>query len=109
SDVSQRMTQVILYWRALAQMNTSYTVFVHLLDAQGKVIAAGDAVPGNGDFPTTGWIEDEYITDAHTLSLENVPPGTYQIEIGVYDPVTGARLKTTDSADRLLFPPLQIP
>jgi hypothetical protein len=109
SDASQKTAQVILYWRALAQMNTSYTVFVHLLDAQGKVIAAGDATPGNGDFPTTGWIEDEYITDAHTLSLENVPAGSYQIEIGVYDPVTGARLKTTDSADRLLFPPLQIP
>lgn len=109
SDTQQKSAQVILYWRALAQMNTSYTVFVHLLDAQGKVIAAGDAVPGNGDFPTTGWIEDEYITDAHTLSLENVPAGSYPIEIGVYDPVTGARLKTTNSADRLLLPPLPIP
>jgi hypothetical protein len=109
SDTQQKSAQVILYWRALAQMNTSYTVFVHLLDAQGKVVAAGDAVPGNGNFPTTGWIEDEYITDAHTLSLENVPPGTYPIEIGVYDPVTGTRLKTTEGADRLLFPPLQLP
>jgi hypothetical protein len=107
-DAAQKRARVILYWRALAQMNTSYTVFVHLLDAQNKVIAAGDALPGNGTLPTTGWIEDEYITDAHTLSLDDVPPGAYQIEIGVYDPATGLRLKMADGQDRLILAAIAI-
>ncbi len=102
-DAAQQNARVVLYWRALAQMNTSYTVFVHLLDAQNKVIAAGDAFPGSGNLPTTGWIEDEYITDAHTLALDGVPAGTYQIEIGVYDPATGTRLKVGEGQDRVLL------
>ena len=97
-------SQVTLYWRALAPMDTPYTVFVHLIDANGKVVASGDAPPGNGEFPTTGWIENEYITDLHTLSINDVPPGADQIEMGWYDPVTGTRLKTATGQDRLLFP-----
>ena len=108
-DAGQKSALVILYWRALAQMDTSYTVFVHLLDAQNKVIAAGDALPGNGEFPTPGWIEDEYITDARMLALDDVPPGTYRIEIGVYDAATGVRLKLSEGTDRILFPPIQVP
>ncbi|MEW5721168.1 MAG: hypothetical protein AB1817_21260, partial [Chloroflexota bacterium] len=107
-EAAQKSARVTLYWRALAQMNTAYTVFVHLLDAQNKVIAAGDAPPGNGNLPTTGWIEDEYITDAHTLALDGVPTGTYQIEIGVYDAATGLRLKMADGQDRLILAAIAI-
>jgi len=108
-DSQQKSAQVILYWRALASMNTSYTVFVHLLDAQNKVVASGDAAPSNGEFPTTGWLENEYITDAHTMVLGDVPPGTYSIEIGVYNAAMGTRLKLSEGTDRILFPPIQVP
>jgi len=101
-------SQVTLYWRALASMETAYTVFAHVLDDQNRVVVASDAPPGNGDLPTTGWIADEYITDAHALSLDNVPSGKYQIEIGWYDPTTGARLKTADGQDRVLLSALNI-
>jgi hypothetical protein len=100
--------QLTLYWRALALMDTPYTVFVHLLDAQNRVIAYGDAEPGNGTLPTTGWIENEYIVDPHTLALGETAPGTYSIEIGVYDPVTGTRLKTSDGQDRVLIEPVMV-
>ena len=103
TDAQQKSVHVTLYWRALAQMNTFYTVFVHLLDRESKVVASGDGAPGNGEFPTTGWIEGEYIVDVHTLPLESIPRGTYQIEIGVYDPVTGMRLKGGDGQDRVLL------
>lgn len=104
-----RQMSVTLYWRALAQMSTSYTVFVHLLDAQNRVLAVGDAVPGNGTMPTTGWIEGEYVTDMHSLNVEHVPAGTYRLEIGVYDAATGVRLRTSDGTDHLLFPPIELP
>lgn len=108
-QVSATEMYVTLYWRALAPMNTSYTVFVHLLDAQNRILTVGDAIPGNGTLPTTGWIEDEYITDVHTLSLETVPSGTYRLAIGVYDAATGARLRTSDGNDHVLFPALDVP
>ncbi len=101
ADASGRAAQLTLYWRSLALMDTAYTVFVHLLDDANRVVASGDAPPGNGEFPTTGWIENEYITDVHTLSP--APPGVYVIEIGVYDPATGARLKTSEGQDHVLL------
>jgi hypothetical protein len=106
---ASRQIHLTLHWRALTQMNTSYTVFVHLLDAQNRVLAAGDALPGNGALPTTGWIEDEYVTSAHTLNAVDVPAGVYRLVIGVYDATTGVRLRTSDGADYVLLAPLVLP
>lgn len=106
--VNAKQLHVTLYWRALAPMNTSYTVFVHLLDAQNRILTVGDAIPGNGAFPTTGWIEDEYVTDVHTLHLDDVPSGTYRLAIGVYDATNGARLRTSDGNDHILLPAVDL-
>lgn len=107
---AQRNARLVLHWRALAVMDTSYTVFVHLLDANDRVIASADTEPGGGTFPTTGWIEGEYIGDAHTLAISpDLPVGTYQVEIGLYDPTTGARLKTADGQDRVLLTRINLP
>lgn len=102
-DWNNESAQLTLYWRALALMDTPYTIFVHLIDAQNRVVAYGDAEPGNGTLPTTGWIADEYLIDPHTLSLQDVPAGTYSIALGVYEPATGARLKTGDGQERVLI------
>jgi hypothetical protein len=73
-------------------------------------MASGDAVPGGGEFPTTSWVENEYIADAHSFSIPSeVPSGKYRIEIGWYDPTTNVRLKTSDGQDRVLTPPINIP
>jgi hypothetical protein len=97
--------RLTLVWQALAPMDTAYTVFVHLLDAQGNVVAAGDAVPGGGEFPTTSWVANEFIRDAHTLA---VAAGKYQIEIGVYDATTGMRLKTAEGQDHLILETVEV-
>jgi hypothetical protein len=105
--VAARNAQLTLYWKSLALMDASYTVFVHLLDAKEQVIASGDAAP---EFPTTGWVENEYLTDVHPFAIpDEVARGTYRIEIGWYDPATGARLKTADGQDRVLITPIEIP
>ena len=54
--IGQKTVQLTLYWKALASMNTSYTVFTHLLDAQNRVIAQQDNVPVSGTRPTTNWL-----------------------------------------------------
>ena len=108
-DVPARGVRVTLYWRSLALMDTSYTVFVHLLDHKNQVIVSGDAVPAGGDLPTTGWIEGEYVTDIHSFTLPGDLEGAYPVEIGLYDPTSGARLKTADGQDRVILTTINIP
>jgi hypothetical protein len=106
-DAKNKLAQVTLHWKSLALMDTSYTVFVHLLDAKNNLIASGDSMPGEALFPTTGWIAGEYIIDPHTLG--DIPSGTYQIEIGWYDAATGTRLKTGDGASQIILGALTMP
>lgn len=78
-----RMT---LYWQAHAEMDVPYTVFVHLLDAEDRVVAGYDAQPRAGARPTTSWVPGEYISDPHQLTVPaELPPGEYVVEVGMYD------------------------
>lgn len=93
-----RPLTVTLYWRAVEQMATRYTVSVQLLDAQGRIVAQADAEPGQGARPTPGWLPPEIITDPYTLALPaEMASGVYTLQTVVYDPRSGARLPTTDS------------
>ena len=84
-----------LHWQALTATDRPYTVFVHLLDEAGAVKGYGDSEPGGGAYPTTGWLAGEYLADRHTVTLApDAPAGTYRLAVGLYDPVTGERLKT---------------
>ena len=75
-----------LYWQAQQQMDVSYTVFVHLLDAQNRIWGQRDSVPDRGQYPTTGWIEGEVVEDEYEIPVDpSAPPGEYLIEVGLYD------------------------
>lgn len=96
---------VTLHWHALATPDKNYHTFVHLLDAEGNIVAQADGPPGNGAYPTLGWLPGEYLTDTHVLQLPpDLPPGAYRLGVGLYDPQTNARL-----GERVLLDqPLQI-
>lgn len=86
-----------LHWQCLSEMHASYTVFTHLLNAQGDLVAQRDQVPGEGAFPTTGWRTGEVITDPyHILLPQDLSSGTYEVEIGMYDLATGMRLPLSE-------------
>ncbi len=101
--------RLTLYWQALARMETSYTVFTHLLDAEHGIRGQKDSIPGNGALPTTSWVEGEVITDLYELVVDaDAPSGSYVLEIGAYDAATGLRLSLHDASgeplgDRLLL------
>jgi hypothetical protein len=99
-----------LYWKALAPIDTSYTVFTHILDVNNKIWGQKDSIPGDGKILTTSWLVDEIITDEYVIPfIPGVPPGTYQIEIGLYDPASGERLKTADGQDHLIVTSIKSP
>lgn len=92
---SQRLT---LYWEALSEMARDYTVFVHVLDATGNIVAQADHQPQDGNNPTSSWAPGEEIRDAVDLSLPmTVPSGDYRIEVGMYDLASGERLARNDA------------
>ncbi len=82
-----------LYWHALATPDKSYRSFVHLLDANGQIVAQDDGIPGQGKLPSLGWLPGEYLADPRALLMPSgLPEGEYRLEVGLYDPVTDLRL-----------------
>jgi hypothetical protein len=75
-----------LYWQAQQEMDVSYTVFVHLLDARNRIWGQRDSVPDKGQYPTTGWLPGEVVADEYEIAVDPVAlPGEYLIEVGLYD------------------------
>jgi len=92
-----------LYWQALGPTDTSCTVFVHLLNEDGEIVAQRDSVPGQGTLPTTSWVEGEVVTDIYELAMPSeISPGSYTLIVGMYEASTAERLPVCDTADRLL-------
>jgi hypothetical protein len=85
--------QLTLQWEALARPDIDYTVFMHLLNSGGDLVAGHDSQPANGSYPTSIWSPGERIADSHTFPLPaSLPPGQYRIAIGLYHQPNGARL-----------------
>ena len=98
---------VNLLWQGVAEMEVSYRVFVHLVDAAGGIVAQADGEPAGWSRPTSGWAPGEYVLDAHRLELPAaLPDGALSLRVGLYDPHSGARLTTAGGEDAV---PLSLP
>jgi len=104
-----------LYWQALAPIAGSYTVFTHLIDAQGQSQSGHDGLPVRGARPTAGWAPGEVIVDEHDIAVPaGAPPGDYTIEVGLYNAATGVRLPAVDARgqrleqDRIVLGPVAV-
>lgn len=87
-------TQTLTFtWQINQAVPTDYTVFIHLRDANGQNIFAGDGPPLNGWYPTSWWLSGEIVADPHTLTIPTtIPPGTYHLVVGWYDLLANTRL-----------------
>jgi len=101
--------RLILYWEAASEMETSYVVFTHLLGRsynpeRGNFIwGQVDSIPLGGTYPTTGWSVGERVRDEYRIKVEaDAPAGEYELEIGMYEPVTGERLLVYSQEGRLI-------
>ncbi len=84
---------VTLVWQAHAPTDIAYTVFVQMLDEDGRVIAQSDAQPSR---PTTSWVEGEYIVDVHTLHINVLDyDGETSLIAGFYNPSDFQRVQTS--------------
>jgi hypothetical protein len=78
--------RLVLYWHTESPVNTRYTVFTHLFDASGALVAQQDNWPVLGLAPTDTWQVGTLVRDPYQLPL---PPtaaaGNYELWIGLYD------------------------
>lgn len=89
--------ELILHWQAIDRPEGYYKVFVHVLEPEtGAVVTQHDAVPRNWTYPTNWWEAGEIVSEEIALKMEDVPSGTYQLAVGMYDPEGGGRLPVSD-------------
>jgi hypothetical protein len=106
--------RLVLVWQALQAPAADYTVFVHLLGADGSCapcIWQQDAMPQQNQYPTTRWHADEIVVDEYLLKI---PPetaaGEYLLEVGLYLAENGRRLQAIEPnkppADQVYLEPI---
>jgi hypothetical protein len=85
---------ILLEWATGHPLTTDYTVFIHLLAADGSLVAQSDAYPGwLTPQPTSQWPLNQSIIDRHTLQIPpDLPSGTYTLQLGLYNAQTLERL-----------------
>jgi len=93
---------LILYFQCRAEMDEDYTVFVHLLDEENRIVAQRDSQPQSGNYPTSIWDIDEVVKDEYEIILNpDTPSGRYRLEVGLYMLTTGERLPAFVEGKRL--------
>ena len=77
--------QVATRWQALAAPAGDYTLFTHLLGADGSLVAQVDGQPQGGLQPTGSWPVGAQFTERVALQLpRTLQPGSYAVQVGWY-------------------------
>lgn len=90
--------QINLTWQAQQRLPYDYALFVHLIDAGGNRVAQRDAPLRQDEYPSSRWQPGEIVVDRADLPLPALPPGRYDLRIGVYRMDTGERLPLAEPA-----------
>lgn len=95
--------RLVLYWQALREMDTPYTVFTHIVGPGETPAGQKDNWPRSGDYPTTFWMQGEVVTDEYLIPFApQAAPGEYRLEVGLYDAKTGDRLPAVQDGQPVL-------
>ncbi len=87
-----------LFWEVLSPADRDYSIFIHLLDADGQLLANWDgpmAAAEFGYYSTLVWEPGEILADRRVLSLpDGIEPRaeTLRLVVGFYDPLRDERL-----------------
>ncbi|MEZ4861040.1 MAG: hypothetical protein R3C14_07035 [Caldilineaceae bacterium] len=97
---------LVLYWQAETPVTASYTVFVHLVDGAGQLVAQQDNLPVMGLAPTAMWQPGKLIRDPYRLLIPTTAtPGVYQVQVGLYTDDGRQSLTLADgtTAEQIVF------
>ncbi|CUS02298.2 membrane protein of unknown function [Candidatus Promineifilum breve] len=96
--IGEENMEFATWWRAVDWLPDDLAVFVHLLDATGKIVAQHDGL----DAAATTLQMGDVILQRHVLPLPaTLLPGNYTLQVGMYRRTDGLRLALPDGRDVL--------
>lgn len=91
---------VELIWGASSRPTRAYTAFIHMVGADGTLVAQDDGLPLNGAWLTTCWAPGAAFSDVPLIAIpDDLPPGEYRLKAGLYWLPGLARLPLTAGGD----------
>ncbi|MBN1921288.1 MAG: glycosyltransferase family 39 protein [Anaerolineae bacterium] len=94
---------VTLFWQASTPPPERVKVFIHVMNAEGTLVAQNDAEPGQGFLPTTAWAVGETLIDRYGLWLPpELPSGELTLQAGMYR-FSGERLPVATGGDVIVL------
>jgi mannosyltransferase len=93
-EIAGGVLPISLYWLVSDTPEENYLVFIHLVNvSNGEIAGQADRIPLDGLRPTAGWRPDEVLRDDIALPVaQNLEPGEYAVNVGMYNPESGERL-----------------
>ena len=89
-----QILDVHLRWLPRQPFGQDYSVFLHILDGAGKLVAQADGPPAGGQWPTRYWLAGVPVDDGRAVTLPaGLPAGRYVVAAGLYRLDTGERLE----------------
>jgi len=93
-----------LYWESLASTSVDWSVFAHIRNHTGEVVAQKDGPAGNGRYPASLWDTSDIIVDEIVIPVGDLSDEDYDLYVGLYDLSTGKRLQVKENlADEILL------
>jgi hypothetical protein len=84
---------VTLFWENTGPADNYWSVFAHLVSADGDLIAQHDKIPYEGLYPPDRWWPGQVVDDVYRIEVPpTAMPGIYYLSLGMYDHLTGERL-----------------
>ena len=84
---------VTLEWETARALTHDYKLFVHVVDADGQLVAQWDGKPGMNLVSAEQWQPDQPFIDHVLVHIPpDLPNGSYQLLVGLYDEKSGERL-----------------
>jgi hypothetical protein len=88
--------QLVLYWQAITTPTDHYTVFTHVIGADGQIYGQFDSPPSGEAWLTGTWLPGEVVIDQRTIPLrQELAAGTYEMLVGLYTAADSQRLPVT--------------
>jgi len=102
------VVEIHLAWQALAPVDVSYRIYLHVLDADGDLIDQSDGEPAGWSRPMTGWAVGEIVSDVRSVKIPaDAAAGDTTMRVGVYAP-DGTRLVTTEGDDGTIVATIEV-
>jgi uncharacterized membrane protein len=98
------VVRLSLFWRVEQPIPQNYSVFVHLLDADERLLAQHDGWPADAHRPTSVLPPGTVVRDIHYLDLPEAVSTNAVFRVGLYSSATGEHWLLEDGQEAVTLP-----